>query len=85
VYYPQPNTMDSLRDEKTTLGGMPAWVTEFRLHFNEPGLQAKDELAAIAIIDVGKPSAAVLYVSIPGNYRQYDSVVDEVLASVRPV
>jgi hypothetical protein len=84
-YYPQPNTMDTLRDEKTKLGGMPAWVTEFRLHFNEPGLQAKDELAAIAIIDVGKPSAAVLYVSIPGNYRQYDSVVDEVLASVRPV
>jgi hypothetical protein len=84
-YYPQPNTMDTLRDEKTKLGGMPAWVTEFRLHFNEPGLQAKDELAAIAIIDVRKPSAAVLYVSIPGNYRQYDGVVDEVLASVRPV
>ena len=84
-YYPQPNTMDSLRDEMTTLGGRQAWLTEFRLHFNEPGLQAKDELAAIAIIDVGKPSAAVLYISIPGNYRQYDYVVDEVLASVRPV
>jgi hypothetical protein len=84
-YYPQPNTMDTLRDEMTTLGGRPAWLTEFRLHFNEPGLQAKDELAAIAIIDVGKPSAAVLYVSIPGNYRQYDYVVDEVMASVRPL
>jgi hypothetical protein len=83
-YYPQPNTMDTLRDERATLGGLPAWVTEFRLHFNEPGLQAKDELAAIAIIDVGKPSAAVLYISIPGNVRQYDYVVDEVLASVRP-
>lgn len=84
-YYPQPNTMDTIRDEKTTLGGRPAWVTEFRLHFNEPGLRAKDELAAIAIIDVGKPTAAVLYVSIPGTHRQYDYVVDEVLASVRPL
>ena len=84
-YYPQPNTMDTLRDQKTTLGGRPAWVTEFRLHFNQPGLRAKDELAAIAIIDVGKPSAAVLYVSIPGTHRQYDSVIDEVLASVRPL
>jgi hypothetical protein len=84
-YYPQPNTMDTLRDERTTLGGLPAWVTEFRLHFNEPGLQAKDELAAIAIIDVGKPSAAVLYVSIPGTVRQFDYVVDDVLASVRPI
>ena len=84
-YYPQPNTMDTLRDQKTTLGGRPAWVTEFRLHFNEPGLRAKDELAAIAIIDVGRPTAAVLYVSIPGTHRQYDYVIDEVLASVRPL
>lgn len=84
-YYPQPNTMDTIRDEKTTLGGRPAWVTEFRLHFNEPGLRATDELAAMAIIDVGKPTAAVLYVSIPGTHRQYDYVVDEVLASVRPL
>jgi hypothetical protein len=82
-YYPQPNTMDPLRDELTTLGGRPAWVSEFRLHFDEPGLQAKDELSAVAIIDVGKPTAAVLYVSIPGTHKQFDYVIDEVLASVR--
>jgi len=84
-YYPQPNTMDPLRDQLTTLGGRPAWVSKFRLHFDEPGLQAKDELSAVAVIDVGKPTAAVLYVSIPGTHRQFDHVVDEVLASVRPL
>jgi hypothetical protein len=84
-YYPQPNTMDPLRDELTTLGGRPAWVSKFRLHFNAAGLQAKDELSAVAVIDVGKPTAAVLYVSIPGTHKQFDYVVDEVLASVRPV
>jgi hypothetical protein len=84
-YYPQPNTMDPLRDELATLGGRPAWVSKFRLHFNEPGLTAKDELSAVAIIDVGKPTAAVLYVSIPGTHKQFDYVVDEVLASVRPI
>ena len=83
-YYPQPNTMDPLRDQLTTLGGLPAWVSEFRLHFNEPGLRAKDELSAVAVIDVGRPTAAVLYVSIPGTHRQYDYVVEDVLASVRP-
>jgi hypothetical protein len=83
-YYPQPNTMDPIRDEVTTLGGRPAWVSEFRLHFNEPGLRAKDELSAVAIIDVGRPTAAVLYVSIPGTHRQFDYVVEDVLASVRP-
>ena len=84
-YYPQPNTMDPLRDERTTLGGRPAWVSEFRLHFSAPGLQAKDELSAVAVIDVGKPTAAVLYVSIPGTHKQFDYVIDDVLSSVRPL
>jgi hypothetical protein len=84
-YYPQPNTMDPLRDELTTLGGRPAWVSEFRLHFAAPGLEAKDELSAVAVIDVGKPTAAVLYISVPGTHRQFDYVIDDVLSSVRAI
>ncbi|HEX6497510.1 MAG TPA: hypothetical protein VF054_00585 [Micromonosporaceae bacterium] len=83
-YYPQPNTKDVIRDELTTLGGRPAWVSVFRLHFSVPDLKAKDELVGVALIDVGRPNAAVLYVSIPGTHRQYDYVVDDVVASVRP-
>lgn len=84
-YYPQPNTMEPLRDELTTLGGRSAWVSEFRLHFKAEGLTATDELSAVAVIDVGKPTAAVLYVSIPGTHKKFDYVIDEVLASVRPL
>ncbi len=84
-YYPQPNTMDPIRDEVTTLGGRPAWVSEFRLHFHAPGLTATEELSAVAVIDVGKPTAAVLYVSIPGTHKQFDYVVEDVLKSVRPL
>lgn len=82
-YYPQPNTADVLRDESSSLGGRPAWVTVFRLHFHADGLRATDELAAVACIDVGRPTAAILYVSIPGTHRQLDWVVDAALASVR--
>ncbi|HWH00468.1 MAG TPA: hypothetical protein VNV66_14345, partial [Pilimelia sp.] len=82
-YYPQPNRMQLLRDERTVLGGRPAWVTIFRLHFRQDGLEATSELAGVACIDVGRPDAAVLYVSIPDTHRQFDRVVDEVLASVR--
>jgi hypothetical protein len=60
-------------------------VNKFRLHFHAEGLTATDELAAVAVIDVGKPTAAVLYVSIPGTHRQWDYVVDDVLNSVRPL
>ncbi|GAA3904163.1 hypothetical protein GCM10022629_04340 [Amorphoplanes auranticolor] len=84
-YYPQPNTVEPVRDEMTTLGGRPAWVSEFRLHFKAAGLTATDELSAVAVIDVGKTTAAVLYVSIPGTHKQFDSVIDDVLESVRPL
>jgi hypothetical protein len=84
-YYPQPNTLEPIKDEMTDLGGRQAWLSVFRLHFESAGLQAKDELSAVAIIDVGKPTAAVLYVSIPGTHKQFDYVVDEVIASVRPL
>jgi hypothetical protein len=84
-YYPRPSTMDLLRDEQITLGGRPAWVTTFRMHFHRTGLKAADELVGLALVDVGRPRAAILYVSIPGTHHQYDWVVDSVLNSVRPV
>jgi len=83
-YYPQPNTIEMMRDEVTILGGRPAWVTKFRLHFHQQGLKATSELVGLALIDVGRPNAAVLYISIPGTHTQFDPVVDAVLDSVRP-
>jgi hypothetical protein len=83
-YYPRPNTMDSMRDEVTTLGGRPAWVSKFRLHFHADGLTATSELIGLALIDVGKPNAAIIYVSIPNTVGQFDPLVDQVLDSVRP-
>jgi hypothetical protein len=84
-YYPQPNEMEPIRDEAATLGGRPAWLRVFRLSFSQEGLSAKDELVGVALIDVGRPEAAVLYVSIPGTYDQYDDVVNEAMESVRPI
>jgi hypothetical protein len=84
-YYPQPNQMDSIESKLTTVGGLHAWVSIFRLHFDDStqGLKAKSELVGVATFDVGKPTAAVLYVSIPGTHQQYDSVVSDAIDSVR--
>ena len=84
-YYPQPNTIEQMRDEVTTLGGRPAWVAKFRLHFHEDGLRATSELVGIALVDVGRPNAAILYISIPNTHSQFDPLVDEELSSLRPV
>lgn len=83
-YYPQPNRLEQIDEQLTTLGGRPAWFTKFRLHFNSRGLNAKSELVGLALIDVGRPEAAIVYISIPDTHRQFDNVVDEVLESIRP-
>jgi hypothetical protein len=82
-FYPRNNTQEMLKDQEVTLGGRPAWVLKFRLHFSTEGLKAKSELVSIAMIDVGRPEAAILYVSIPETHRQWDYVADEALDSVR--
>ena len=83
AYYPKSNTMTPIVDKATTIAGRPAWLSEFRLHFHDVGLTATSEMVAIALIDVGKPNASILYVSIPGTHDQYDYVIDQLLASVR--
>ena len=84
-YYPNPNRLEQIEEKETRLGGRPAWVSKFRLHFSKSDLDAKSELVALALIDVGRPEAAILYISIPETHRQYDPIVEEVLDSVRPV
>lgn len=84
-FYPNPNTTEPIRDEMTSLGGRPAWVSIFRLHFHTDGLKATSELVGVVLVDVGKPTAAVLYLSIPGTHAQYDGTVESVINSIRPL
>ena len=83
-FYPERNELEMLNQQDTTLGGRPARVLKFRLHFDQPGLKAKSELVSIALVDVGRVEAAILYVSIPDTHRQFDYVADDALQSIRP-
>ena len=84
------NKLDTVTDPQVNgSGGVIAGTGDnprgrYSLHFHMAGLKATDEMVAIALLDVGKPNASILYVSIPGTHRQYDYVIDQLLASVRP-
>jgi hypothetical protein len=84
-FYPDHNQLEQISAKDLTLGGRPARLLKFRLHFSQPGLKAKSELVSIALIDLGKPEAAILYVSIPDTHRQFDYIADEAPESVRPL
>lgn len=83
-YYPQPNQREDVRNEYTTLGGLPAWISLFHLTFDEVGLQAQGELVAVVTVDVGRSRAAVLYASLPDTHQQMRPDIDAVIDSVRP-
>ncbi|WP_051571351.1 hypothetical protein [Cryptosporangium arvum] len=84
AYYPQPNVKEQARDEQIVVGGRPAWVSTFHLTFEANGLDARGEQVAVVLVDVGRPDAAVLYISIPDTHRQYNPEIDRVIASIQP-
>ncbi|TQS42323.1 hypothetical protein [Cryptosporangium phraense] len=83
AYYPQPNVKEQTRDEQVVVGGRPAWVSTFHLTFSANGLEARGEQVAVVLVDVGRPDAAVLYISIPDTHKQLDPEIDKVIASIQ--
>lgn len=83
-YYPRPNQKEQDRSEQTTVGGRQAWVSTFHLAFQAEGLKARGETVAVVLIDVGKPEAAVLYLSVPDTHIQHVPEIQKIIDSVRP-
>jgi hypothetical protein len=83
AYYPLPNKKEQTRSEPTSLGGRPAWVSTFHLTFQADGLKARGETVAVVLVDVGRPDAAVLYLSIPDTHEQLKPEIDKIISSVR--
>jgi hypothetical protein len=84
-YYPRPNEKEQTRSERTTVGGRPAWVSTFHLTFEAEGLEARGETVAVVLVDVGRPDAAVLYLSIPDTHQQFNPSIEKVVESIRPL
>ena len=81
-YYPEPNTRRVMRDEARTVDGHAAHLIEFQLSWEVPGYDATGERAALLLIDVGRPSPALLYISIPNTHAELYGVIDRVLEAV---
>jgi hypothetical protein len=81
-YYPEPNERKVMRDEARTVDGHAAHLIEFQLTWAVPGYDATGERAALLLVDVGRPSPALLYISIPNTHAELYGVIDRVLESV---
>ncbi len=81
-YYPGPTEREVLRDEGRTVDGRPAHLYEFNLSWDRPGYDASGERAALLLVDVGRPTPALLYISIPNTHAELYGVIDRVLEAV---
>ncbi|MCZ2829661.1 DUF2510 domain-containing protein [Modestobacter sp. VKM Ac-2986] len=81
-YYPRPNERQVLRSEARTVDGADAWLYEFDLRWDDPDYDASGERAALLVIDVGRPSPALLYLSIPNTHAELYGTIDRVLDDV---
>jgi hypothetical protein len=82
-YYPGPNERRVLRDEERTVDGHAAHLYEFQLSWEVPGYDASGERAALLLIDVGRPTPALLYISIPNTHAELYGIIDRVLDDVQ--
>jgi hypothetical protein len=81
-YYPGPNERRVLRDEDRTVDGHAAHLYEFDLSWQVSGYDASGERAAMLLIDVGRATPALLYISIPNTHAELYGTIDRVLDAV---
>jgi hypothetical protein len=82
AYYPSPNERRVMRDEASTVDGHAAHLYEFQLSWHVAGYDSTGERAALLLIDVGRPTPALLYVSIPNTHAELYGVIDRLIKSV---
>lgn len=85
AYYPSPNERRVMRDEASTVDGHAAHLYEFQLSWHVAGYDSTGERAALLLIDVGRPTPALLYVSIPNTHAELYGVIDRLIRSVHVI
>jgi alkanesulfonate monooxygenase SsuD/methylene tetrahydromethanopterin reductase-like flavin-dependent oxidoreductase (luciferase family) len=82
--YPGPNRLSESTGKAMTVGGRQAYLTRFRIDYDDiKGYAANSEAVTILVVDTGRADLAILYASIPDTAREYEPLVDQVVASVQ--
>ena len=81
--YPGPNERTDIARRAMTIGGRPGYLVRFRIDYHISGYAANSEMITVLVLDTGRTDLSILYASIPDTARQYERLVDQVIASIR--
>ncbi len=82
--YPSPNERTDLIDKAVTVGDRPGHLLRFRLNYDVAGYASHSEVVTVEVVDTGRADLSVLYASIPDIVKEYNKMVDQVVASLQP-
>jgi hypothetical protein len=76
-------TRDDQRNSAVKIDGHDAWEIESQLHYDVPGVEAKQELLIVVVVDTGAGAAGLYYASVPENSPQLVQPARRALAALR--
>jgi hypothetical protein len=68
-FYAFPHRTRSLASQQLTVDGHRGWLVASYLGYRKPGVKATAEVVAVAVIDTGRPSPAVIFMAVPNTNR----------------
>lgn len=69
--------------EPITVSGHKGWVVVREVRFKKEGIRATMDLAAVAVVDTGRPRPSFLYVDIPDTHKRLYPDINTVIDSLR--
>jgi hypothetical protein len=72
-----------LASQPLTIGGHKGWLVGDYVTYRRPGLKATGDMVAVAVVDTGKPSPGVLFMSVPNTSRKLWPDINFVMRSLR--
>ncbi|HEU5156461.1 MAG TPA: hypothetical protein VFU43_05650 [Streptosporangiaceae bacterium] len=82
-FYPFPHKTRSLASQPLTVDGHRGWLVASYVGYRRPGVKATAEVVAVALVNTGRPSPAVLYMAIPNTNRDRWPDFNYVFTSLR--
>jgi hypothetical protein len=82
-YYGFPHKTRSLASQPLAVGGHRGWLVGSYLGYHRPGVRATAEVVALAVVDTGRASPAVIFMAVPNTNRNLWPDINYVFTSLR--
>ncbi len=82
-YYAFPHKSAPLASQALNVDGHKGWLVASYLTYKRAGVRATGEIVAMAVVDTGRKSPAVVFASMPNTHRKHWADVNEFVGHLK--